>query len=250
MYHMVRASPQFATPTRPSRPPRRPGHSAARALLLDAVIAHLGQHGLGDLSLRQLAQAVGTSHRMLIYHFGSKEGLLIAVVQEVEARQRAALVGFDLASADRPEDLVRGLWARLADPALWPLERLFFELYGQALGGHPAFAPFLDGIVDSWIEPAAELGRRLGLAPAQARDEARLGLAVTRGLLLDLLATGDREGVDRAMDRYIAGLSPPGSTRPATPSRKSQGSPSRRARRAATDRPTAAARPRPRPRST
>jgi AcrR family transcriptional regulator len=231
-----------------SSPPSSP--SSAKALLLDAVIAHLGQHGLGDLSLRQLAPAVGTSHRMLIYHFGSKEGLLIAVVQEVEARQRAALVGFDLASADRPEDLVRGLWARLADPTLGPLERLFFELYGQALGGHPAFAPFLDGIVDSWIEPAARLGRRLGLAPAEARDEARLGLAVTRGLLLDLLATGDRAAVDRAMDRYIAGWSPPGSMRPATPSRKSQGSPSRRARRAATDRPTAAARPRPRPRST
>jgi len=241
--------PTASQPTTP-RPSSSSAPTPARALLLDAVIAHLAQHGLGDLSLRQLAQAVGSSHRMLIYHFGSKEGLLIAVVQEVEARQRAALVDLDLPAAQRPEDVVRGLWTRLADPLLWPLERLFFELYGQALGGHPAFAPFLDGIVDSWIEPAAQLGRRLGLAPDDARDEARLGLAVTRGLLLDLLATGDRQGVDRAMSRYIAGLSPSGSTRPATPNRKSQGSPSRRARRAATDRPTAAARPRPRPRST
>src|SRR5579871_5379879 len=65
--------------------------SAARAALLDAVIDHLATHGVGDLSLRPLAEGVGTSHRMLLYHFGSKEQLLVAVVDEVEARQRAVL---------------------------------------------------------------------------------------------------------------------------------------------------------------
>jgi hypothetical protein len=45
--------------------------------------------------------------------------------------------------------------------------------------------------------------RSLGVAPADARDRARLNLAVVRGLLLDLLATGDRAGAERAMELYL-----------------------------------------------
>jgi len=42
------------------------------------------------------------------------------------------------------------------------------------------------------------------MAPEDAAAEARLGVAVTHGLVLDLLATGDRSAVDAAMERYIA----------------------------------------------
>jgi AcrR family transcriptional regulator len=180
--------------------------SAAKARLLDATIDYVCEHGVADLTLRRLADALGTSHRMLIYHFGSKDGLLLEVVHTVEARQRQALSDLGAMSIDHPDQLVRRLWARLADPAMWPLERLFFELYGQALQGHPVVAPLLDGIVESWLGPATELGLQMGLTRREARDQARLGLAVTRGLLLDLLATGDRRGVDRAMNRYLASL--------------------------------------------
>ena len=50
-----------------------------RQKLIDAAVAHADAHGLSDTSLRQLAAALGTSHRMLIHHFGSKEGLLVEV---------------------------------------------------------------------------------------------------------------------------------------------------------------------------
>jgi hypothetical protein len=99
---------------------------------------------------------------------------------------------------------MRRFWTRLSDPALWPHERLFFELYGLALSGQPHLTPFLDGVVDSWLEPGADLARGHGVPEATARAHARLGLAVTRGLLLDLVATGDRTGVDAAMDLFIA----------------------------------------------
>src|SRR5437879_9141524 len=56
--------------------------------LLDAAMDYVAVHGSSGLSLRQLAIAIGTSHRMLIYHFGSKEGLLVEVIRTVEARQR------------------------------------------------------------------------------------------------------------------------------------------------------------------
>lgn len=172
----------------------------ARQRLLDAAIHHLAEHGLSDLSLRQLAAALGTSHRMLIYHFGSREGLLVAVVRAVEQRQREAFA--DL-SADSPGEAIRQMWRRFADPALWPHERLFFELYGQALQGRPHATPLLDGIVDAWLGPAVEFGRRHGVPEDVARSDARLGVAVMRGLLLDLLATGDRAAADEALERFI-----------------------------------------------
>jgi len=177
-----------------------------RDKLLDAVLDRLTGAGLGDLSLRALADAVGTSHRMLIYHFGSKEGLLIEVVRAMEDRQRAMLAELvaELAADPSltPADAVLRFWRHLADPSLWAAERLFFELYGQALQGRPGTTPFLDGIVESMVEPMTAVAARFG-SPTPAAD-ARLGVAVTRGLLLDLLATKDRAAVDAAMTRFVS----------------------------------------------
>jgi len=169
---------------------------------------HVAEHGVGDLSLRGLAAALGSSHRMLIYHFGSREGLLIEVIRAVEAQQRAGLEQLLQDPESTPEETMRRMWRRIADPALWPNERLFFEIYAQALQGSTYALPLLDGIVDFWVEPLTALAVAQGRPEAEARTEARLGVAVTRGLLLDLLATRDRDAVDAAMERYIAALAP------------------------------------------
>jgi AcrR family transcriptional regulator len=175
-----------------------------RQALLDAVHRYASHHGVSDLSLRELAQAVGTSHRMLLYHFGSREQLLVALVEANEALQRRS-VAEALAPGDVPAtDILGRIWDRLAHPDMGPSERLFFELYGQALQGRPGTTALLDGIVTSWIDPATEMFQSLGLSPDDARAEARLNLAVVRGLLLDLLATGDRTGVDRAMELFLS----------------------------------------------
>jgi AcrR family transcriptional regulator len=154
--------------------------------------------GIGDISLRELASAIGTSHRMLIYHFGSREGLLVAVTQAVEETQRAAFTSSTVATED-----AWAMWQRLSHPKMWPQERLFFELYSYALLGRPGTEAFLDGIVESWVVPIADAYFRAGLDEASARAEARLGVAVARGLLLDLLATGDRKGVNEAYRRFL-----------------------------------------------
>jgi AcrR family transcriptional regulator len=177
--------------------------SIARRKLLDAVVAYVSEHGVSDLSLRDLARAVGTSHRMLNYHFGSKEALLVAIVEASENAQKASAAEA-LAGGDSPPlEVLRRMWDRLADPAMWPSERLFFELYGQALQGRPGTTALLDGIVSSWIEPAAEVLRCHGVPRADALNHARLNLAVVRGLLLDLVATGDRAGVADAMELFL-----------------------------------------------
>jgi AcrR family transcriptional regulator len=179
----------------------------ARDRLLAAVVDFVAHNGVGELSLRRLAAGIGTSHRMLIYHFGSKEGLLIEVIRAVEERQRAALATLDVDPANSLADIIRAIWQRLADPALSPYERLFFEMYGQALQGYPGTAPLLEGIVDGWLDLNVQLAARRGIPADAARTHARLGLAVIRGLLLDLLATGDRTGADAAIEAFAAGYS-------------------------------------------
>ena len=175
----------------------------ARQRLLDAAIEHVAESGFSELSLRALASALGTSHRMLIHHFGSKEGLWVEIVRAVEQRQRDML-GDLLPDPDAPfADAMRVWWRHISDPSLWPNERLFFEIYGQAIQGRPHTTAVLDGIVDDWVEPIAELSVARGIPRDVADVHARLGVAVTRGLLLDLVATRDVEAVDAAMEAFI-----------------------------------------------
>lgn len=175
----------------------------ARRQLLDDAIDYVADHGLTDLSLRALAAELGTSHRMLSHHFGSKEGLWVAIIREVEQRQRATISDMTASSSASLADAMRGWWRHISDPSLWPNERLFFEVYVQALHGRPPTSELLDGIVDSWLDPAAEMAEAMGVPREEARVFARLGVAVTRGLLLDLLATRDHAGVDAAMELWI-----------------------------------------------
>jgi AcrR family transcriptional regulator len=187
--------------------------SPTRRQLLDAAVAHAADHGVSDLSLRQLASALGTSHRMLIYHFGSKEGLLTEIVRTVEARQRARLAALVATGDLSSQESLAQLWEHFADEALWPLERLFFEVYAHALQGRPHAQGLLEEAVDTWVDPITDLLVAQGTPPTHARDDARLMLAVTRGLLLDLLATEDRAGVDAAMHRFAALVRPPAEPR-------------------------------------
>jgi AcrR family transcriptional regulator len=173
-----------------------------RQRLLDAVVAFALEHGVADVSLRQLAAAVGTSHRMLIHHFGSRENLLVEVIRVVESQQRALFAG-DLDTSGTPTDAARRQWKRLSAPALARQERLFFEVYGQALRGQPWATPMLEGVVSEWVESLADRHAAAGVPARDAPAAARLGVAVTRGLLLDLLATGDRRGVDQAMNLFL-----------------------------------------------
>jgi AcrR family transcriptional regulator len=175
--------------------------ASPRDRLLAAAVGHVLAHGLSDLSLRELAAAIGSSHRMLLYHFGSKEGLIVAIIRTVEQQQRDAFLSIDPDATSA--DAMREMWRRFTTPALGPHERLFYEIYGQALQGRPGAVDMLDGVIDDWVAPATAYARARGADPDVARVDARLSVAVIRGLLLDWLATGDRHAVDAAFERYL-----------------------------------------------
>ena len=175
----------------------------ARDQLLADTIAYVSEHGIADLSLRTLATALGTSHRMLIYHFGSKEGLLAAVVAEFEQGHREVLAEIMSDPEMTVAELARRLWKRVSAPEMWPVARLFFEIYAHGAQGRPHAQPLLNAALEPWFDAIAKLHRAQGMTPARARAHAHQGIAVTRGLLLDLIATGNRRDVDRAMELQI-----------------------------------------------
>jgi AcrR family transcriptional regulator len=161
-----------------------------RRQLLEALFEEFARGGIGDRSLREVAAAVGTSHRMLLHYFGSREDLLIAIVEEAELRQMAVIP--DLPT--NPADHFAAMWADVSRPDLRRFERLFFECYARAANGEQPFAQMVPGVVDNWLALTENLAE-----PAAAR----LGLAVIRGLLLDLVATEDDAGVDAAAEAFV-----------------------------------------------
>ena len=177
------------------------GTDDPKARLLEAVIAHLSESGIGSISMRELGAAIGSSHRMLSYHFGSRDELLRQVSSEVERQQRERLIALLDDERLHPVEIMRSMTAAFIDPAIEPHEQLFFELYARALRDeHDTFA--VDS-VERWVEPVTRLFWRLGYEAQGAEDEARLSLAVSRGILLDLLATGDHDAVTAATEAYF-----------------------------------------------
>ena len=198
--------PASATASKKPEQARRAagGPAPAGVQLLARVVDHLVDRGLGDASLREIASAIGSSHRMLIYHFGSRDGLLSAVVEEVERRQAERLRQLSLSGS--PDKVIMAMHRQLASPSLDPLERLFFELYGRALQGDESARHLVDPGVHDWLDALTDLYQRFGFSRREARHEATLALATARGLLLDRLATGETRRVDAAARVYTASV--------------------------------------------
>jgi AcrR family transcriptional regulator len=178
------------------KPVARPIDHTRREALLDAAVDHVLEHGLGELSLRPLARALGVTTTTLVHHFGAKDDLLVAVMNGVRERLLAhAVPDDDDATAGR---VTLDAWRWSSAPEHRALFRLFFEVYGMALQHPERFRPFLDRVVDDWLEPLGRFAEP-GDDHDLARARATLGIAVVRGLLLDLLTTGDEERVERAL---------------------------------------------------
>lgn len=177
-----------------------------REFLLDSIADYVLAHGLADMSLRPLAAALGTSPRMLLYHFGSKERLVADALAAARARQAEASRAW---LAEQPElaaaELLRRFWDwQLAEQDAFL--RLFFEVYGLALQDPQRFPGFLDHAVADWLEFIGTLLRQAGLSAARARTAATAVIAGYRGLLLDVLATKDRARTRRALDLLLNAL--------------------------------------------
>jgi AcrR family transcriptional regulator len=166
----------------------RPVDPHRRAVVLGQAADYVLERGLAGLSLRPLAKALGTSPRMLLYDFGSKERLIHEILAEIRRRE-TSLLEAEVRTLD-------DVWAWIAAPEREPFLRLFFEVYvaGLAKGeAEPLVRDWLDFLRTSWHPPVDEV-------------TATLMVAVVRGLLLDRLATGDKGRTDDALRLFSAQL--------------------------------------------
>ena len=171
--------------------------------LLDAIVVYLTKHGLADLSLRPLAKVVGSSPRVLLYYFGSKEKMVVKVLAELRKRQHAL---YGQMQADTFEEACGGIWKHMSAPASEPLFRLFFEAYGIALRHPQLYKDFLQANIEDWLKLMSGPLQREGYTRSQARSFATIALAGFRGFMLDYCATHDRKRLDRAVGLWLRSL--------------------------------------------
>lgn len=194
-----------SAPCPSASPPSRP--SARRDELLERSYAYALTHGLAELSLRPLARAVGSSPRVLLYLFGSKDGLVRALLERARGDEVALLSR--LAPPDDPEadalaDIAAALWAWLAADEHRALLTLWSEAYARSLiDPDGPWAGFAAATVHDWLALLAAAQPPAERDSVAGRDRRTLVLAVLRGCLLDLLATGDRSRTTAAVRRQI-----------------------------------------------
>jgi AcrR family transcriptional regulator len=172
-----------------------------RSALLDACTRHVLDCGLDGLSINTLAAAAGTSARMLIYHFGTKDQLMSEVLQQARQEQQALFAGLLQHRPGVPYALLlRQAWPQLTSAAAMPYHRLFRQLFDLP----PASSPWKDfplHATEEWVAMVAQ-----GLQADGYRDPramATLVVAAVRGLLLDLDVTSDQTRVDDAVNALI-----------------------------------------------
>jgi len=175
------------------------GRPEQRQAFLSGAVKHVLRHGASGLSLRPLAAALGTSDRMLLYYFGSREHLLETVLDLVGDGLVAALSEAVPVGRSHPEVLLRAVWSVARDPGVEPVLRLYVEILGQAAAQVAPFPAVARRVAHRWLEWAQD---RVDVPLADRQDAAAALLATVDGLLILHLAVGN--GVaDRAARRLL-----------------------------------------------
>jgi AcrR family transcriptional regulator len=210
--HAEPVSSEEAAGAVPSVPPAPPAPSARKAELLELAYRYALEHGLAELSLRPLAKAIGSSPRVLLYLFGSKDGLVRALLGRARADELGLLAAIRQAAPAQGDlaTVAARLWDWLAAEDHRALLTLWVEGYSRSLTdpGGP-WAGFAQATVRDWLDLLRAAQPTAARDGAAAQASRTLVLAVLRGALLDLLATGDTDRITPAVHQHlqaVAGL--------------------------------------------
>lgn len=172
-------------------PAGRPADPERRARVLAAATDLVIERGWADLTLRPLAAALGTSTRMLLYDFGTKDALLAALLQSVRARQAEVVAAvYDGRGSSRAT--VRALWEWLIDPAHAGYVRLHAQV--RVLSA--------DGTIPRLPDPQADLGALRESTDSEAVDMVVIG-TLLHALALRRLGEDDHTLTDAAFEHFL-----------------------------------------------
>ena len=176
-----------------------------RADVLNEMADYILGSGMSDATLRPAAAAIGKSTRTLLYHFRSKEELLVEALKEVRRRE-VAMLGQELAELPRGSiaEVMRAIWRWYSSPARTPYLKLFFEAWGVSLHRPFLYEGFLRDVRRDVVDVMIPVIEGYGYPPHQAAAVATFFVAAFRGLLIDLVANEeDSRRLDDAMEIFI-----------------------------------------------
>ncbi|MFF1839193.1 TetR/AcrR family transcriptional regulator [Streptomyces sp. NPDC058231] len=182
----------------------RPVNTEKRAELLEQVLRYLQDHGLAQMSLSPLAEAIGTTKRMLLYYFESRENL---IAQALAAARPDAHAMFD--GVRDAEDLRRaayGLWEAITEGEQSGPVRMLLQLLSLAGTDPGQYGSLAADTVEVMLGPVTAAFERLGHPVPEAQARATLLVSGLRGLCQDRLVTKDVARTDAAARRIIEGV--------------------------------------------
>lgn len=177
----------------------RPLDHAKRAELLDAVVRYIAEHGLADLSLRPLAAALGTSSRMLIYYFGTKEELLVQALTTHRPDLSRVFAGVGDAATLR--ERMWEFWrSNTAGPDAASVT-VMLQVLGAACAPHGPYIRYADAAIAEFVATLTAELREMGTEDPDI--VATLLVSGLRGILQDRIITRDHDRTDRAARQLI-----------------------------------------------
>ncbi|MCU1366109.1 MAG: TetR family transcriptional regulator [Ilumatobacteraceae bacterium] len=170
--------------------------------LLDRVVAYLAEHGLGDMSLRPMAAALDTSPNRLVHHFGSKQELLAAALAQATRIQEDVRDGWLRRQPDMSKTTeLRRWWKWLNDsPANLALTRLGLEAATLEATHTGLSGDVRAEQIGVWREQIEQKLVSEGVPKPTAVVEASLLKGMFTGLIVDLMATGDKVRLTKALE--------------------------------------------------
>jgi len=173
--------------------------SERRDELIARSLDYFLQHGVAELSLRPLARQIGTSARLIIYHFGSKDGLITAVMEEVRNDLQKSFAGIVTEIQKRSTvGIMLEFWNRMIDETHSGYVRLLFEVQVLAMQNPSKYASYLGQTSSSWLDIIES-----SLRPSEEnRVIATMCAAVIDGLLFEYLSTGDCQRTTKALEFF------------------------------------------------
>jgi AcrR family transcriptional regulator len=167
-----------------------------REELLAAVVEYLEGHGVNDLSLAPMAEALGTSKRMLLYYFGDRKGLLEQALDA--SRPKIGNIFRDVTTAEDLERASMNLWRALTRGEQRRSVRMLLQVLSLATTDPDTYGEFAQTAIALMLDPIADAFHSVGFTPKESAARATLIVSGLRGLCQDLLISGDRARVDAA----------------------------------------------------
>jgi AcrR family transcriptional regulator len=191
----------------------RPPDPAKRRDLLDRVREYVLHNGLADLSLRPLARALGTSDRMLLYYFGTKERMVAEALAVYEHRPllRARKLMRAMGPPADPADLRRfaeEMWRQFGEPDVRAVLPLYLEMMSAGVLHPDRYGPVMRDMITEWTDLYTGVFRDVGMDPDRARTQATLLTDASFGLLFAPLADGHWDRADKAFHALLDSLEP------------------------------------------